>query len=195
MVIVHVVSAEFSVVPAKPETDSLGGLHYSKQLYGRCHLASLLSSSSSSPDPTATQVRACEFSFERFAGIVDDGAGRARSRVFRGSISRGSTGHRAVLLYGGIEDLLSSRDRQTVLAANLACSPSLCTHFSSEGVDFFHDEFLHAFDRVLLLETKVEFLIKPNTVNDKPAVSIKWTYRFTNGFIGWIVPNLEIRVV
>jgi hypothetical protein len=45
-----------------------------------------------------------------------------------------------------------------VLSTNLSCCAGLRSDLCAEGVDFFDDELFHPLDRILLFESKIEFL-------------------------------------
>jgi hypothetical protein len=133
----------------------------------------------------ASQMSSRKFSFELFAWIVHDWA--RRTSIWCRIIGSTSV-NRTVLLYGRIEDLLSGRDRKAanlsakkrgchlrkhkpVLPPNLSGSSGLCSNLGPERIDFFHNQLLHSFNRVLLFEPEVKFLFIDIGNSKNPFIS------------------------
>ena len=81
-----------------------------------------------------------------------------------------------------------------ILTSDLSCRSGLGTNLCAEGVDFSNDQLLHSFDTVFLLKAEIELLNKSVQTLLRVKLDIE-TYGVTNGFIGGIMPNLQVGVV
>lgn len=84
------------------------------------------------------------------------------------------------------------------MTTDLACSPSLCSHFGTERVDLFDDQSLHSFDAVLFFEAEVKDLHDGGGVCEVRFISdraVLRTYGIAVGFVIGVMPNSEVGVV